>query len=973
MHKALHAVLTVCTLLPTVAFAIGASVAAGDTRTEYDTAWSKYSSPSSMVRHVSPNGLDSNDGTSATKAWKTLQTAVQRLGPGMTLYVHAGPYDGPISFSSAVSGTASAPIIIKGALGELKPVIRQSGESSTLFKLTKSYWILDGLELDGRGYAAYLVQIPPGADHVVVRNSLLRNNGKDAFVIGGVKDASVASASNVVAEGNEIRDIVEVGEEIRINITSSDPDGESVSCTSHAQCAAFNAICSLPKGSSSARTCHKHEDGHGFGIISNANNILIHSNRVHEVSGDGLQCSGPAQPWVPGERPYNITLEDNEMFTSPANYGASENALDVKDCDNITARQEYYHGFRSTFGGSSPGSAIVFHYYGNGLLIEDSDIADACGGIATGHSDDDTVRNLVVRRNSFRGIRRSSSGGCPERGHAIRFEKLTGADVFNNSFYDIDYSALTLGTTWPVADVDFWKNSVALSPAGSTWIFAYNPSLISEFESDYNLFFHSDGSTSHLSCNGTRLSLSAWRTSACATTRDPSSFVGDPLYADAASGDLSLQANSPAIDVGLEQPAGLNFCGAGPDIGAHERCEDTAPSNPAVSMLQDAFDDGTLNGTLWKVSNQVGGTVTETSALELAPFANTDATALLVESKALYSLVGSSAYVRTDEVVSSSGNVAQQFSLKQDSNNKVYWAIEGGVLSAKRKMDGNGDTLAQLPYSATDHRWLRLREDGGTIFWDTSADGSSWTNRTSWVVPTGFKPGALTVTFYVETFGGGSPAPGSARYSHLNTTGGTAPPPGVAGIQDDFNDGVLASRWVTSQSGGTVSESGGTLNLAPAANNGSVLLIAQSAEARSLRGSYVLAEVPQVIATSGNLGQRLEVKNGSDKLTWKVENGVLTASVKLSGTTSTKAQATYSPTAHRWWRIRELDGVLYWDTSPDGLTWSQQASVATNSVFAIDAVTIQFYLETWGSGVASPGIAHFDNVNLPPGVATLTP
>src|SRR3546814_14352831 len=47
-------------------------------------------------------------------------------------------------------------------------------------------------------------------------------------------------------------------------------------------------------------------------------------------------------------------------------------------------------------------------------------------------------------------------------------------------------------------------------------------------------------------------------------------------------------------------------------------------------------------------------------------------------------------------------------------------------------VDGGAVSIA---YDSTNHAWLRIREDSGTLFWDTSADGLVWTNRRSTASP----------------------------------------------------------------------------------------------------------------------------------------------------------------------------------------------------------------------------------------------
>src|SRR3546814_20770439 len=61
-------------------------------------------------------------------------------------------------------------------------------------------------------------------------------------------------------------------------------------------------------------------------------------------------------------------------------------------------------------------------------------------------------------------------------------------------------------------------------------------------------------------------------------------------------------------------------------------------------------------------------------------------------------------------------------------------AVTGLLTMAVRVgfVDGGAVSIA---YDSTNHAWLRIREDSGTLFWDTSADGLVWTNRRSTASP----------------------------------------------------------------------------------------------------------------------------------------------------------------------------------------------------------------------------------------------
>lgn len=72
------------------------------------------------VFHVSPQGLDTNDGSTLQKAFKTLGHAVSVVLPGSTILLHEGRY-----YESVVlprSGNANNPILIRNAPGE-RPVL----------------------------------------------------------------------------------------------------------------------------------------------------------------------------------------------------------------------------------------------------------------------------------------------------------------------------------------------------------------------------------------------------------------------------------------------------------------------------------------------------------------------------------------------------------------------------------------------------------------------------------------------------------------------------------------------------------------------------------------------------------------------------------------------------------------------------------------------------------------------------------
>lgn len=72
----------------------------------------------------------------------------------------------------------------------------------------------------------------------------------------------------------------------------------------------------------------------------------------------------------------------------------------------------------------------------------------------------------------------------------------------------------------------------------------------------------------------------------------------------------------------------------------------------------------------------------------------------------------------------------------------------------------------------------------------------------------------------------------------------------------------------------------------------------------------------------------------------------------------------YDPVDHRWWRIRHVsaDSKVYFDTSPDGMTWTNQGDLPVNNEKA-DAVQIILYGGLQPPDATPESPAEFDNIN----------
>lgn len=561
--------------------AVSKDIVAGDRRSaatvQSQNAYASFISPADKVVHVSTTGSDSTGDGSATRPWRTVTRAVRGLSAGSTVYIHAGTYDATavdLAASAALDGTATAPITLRGAPGEARPVLKSNG-TSPIFNLNRRYWILDGLELDGRFTRAHTVLFR--ADHLTLRNSLVRDSSLDALNV---------KAQYVLIQNNEIRNTFE----------HTAGAARGVACTAHTDCAA-GSFCKPEYDTSNVlrRYCRARDDGHAIIVLPDSHSVLVKGNVIHDNTGDGLQCAGPLTGYTAGTRPADITLEDNDMFTSPANFGATEEATDIKDCDFITLRRERYHGFRparNTSGTPIGGGTAIFHFDAQGIRVEDSEFSDSCMGLGVGNSASDLVANVVVTRTRFHHLYYGEQG-CGTNGAAgtaLYLQKLNGGDFFHNTLSHAGRIGVSVSMAgWQVRNVDFWNNVISLSAPGSRWLVTDGEFLV-DFESDGNLFSHADGSSAHFTCDFQQglKDLNGWRGSTCATggltLRDPSSAVAAAAFTQEVAGDLTLQATSPAVDTAMNN-TGATFCGAGPDKGALERCAATPPPAEGGDLL----------------------------------------------------------------------------------------------------------------------------------------------------------------------------------------------------------------------------------------------------------------------------------------------------------------------------------------------------------------------------------------------------
>jgi len=244
-------------------------------------------------------------------------------------------------------------------------------------------------------------------------------------------------------------------------------------------------------------------------------------------------------------------------------------------------------------------------------------------------------------------------------------------------------------------------------------------------------------------------------------TCEPSGYCSFP-DSHCASGNRYGARSGPVAE--------LCTSGSGSDNDGGLADSNDAAIDPCGStvLLQDGFDDG-VPAPLFMTSAQTGLTVSEANSLMTVTFAST----VNGNNYAAYRSVGAysadglcaAVEVQTAPPVSAS-NAAIYFKL-YTSQQQVEFLEWGGTMNLRTRMDNTVATVAQIPWDPVADRFLRVRQQGGMAYWETSPDGVSYATR---AMVTGFAVGNWQLEF-----GGGAVAnvsnAGLVQFASVRVTG----------------------------------------------------------------------------------------------------------------------------------------------------------------------------------------------------------
>ncbi len=459
------------------------------------------------------------------------------------------------------------------------------------------------------------------------------------------------------------------------------------------------------------------------------------------------------------------------------------------------------------------------------------------------------------------------------------------------------------------------------------------------------------------------------------------SVFGQPLSAPVSLANYASQPNStgwtvyniPLADLGATNvPLG--------DIVIHnpyatdqqavyvDQVELTSGNPPTLTKaLSDDWSSGTINSSRWNNNWSSGHASVINQQLNIT--SSTTGGYFGQDTRNVpYDLTGSSAFTQLVDAGNQSLTSWEVYPVyifkNNDPSNQLQWRIAGNTIYAEKRVAWAATAIASAAYNPSVHKWFKIREANGTIYWDYSTDGLTWTNFTSTASP--FAVTAMNLGQSVGTWQSEATAT-SATFDNFNVS----PPatPLASSLTEDWSSGAISStKWTNNWSSGHASVINQQLNITSTTAANYFGLDARNVP-YDLTGSYVFSQLVNAgnqSLTSWEVYPVYIFKNNdpSNQLQWRVAGNTIYAEKKVANVLTTVSSATYNSSVHKWFRIRESGGTIYWDYSAGGLTWTNFTSTATP--FVVTAMNPGLAIGTWQSEATTTS-ATFDNFSIATG------
>lgn len=182
-------------------------------------------------------------------------------------------------------------------------------------------------------------------------------------------------------------------------------------------------------------------------------------------------------------------------------------------------------------------------------------------------------------------------------------------------------------------------------------------------------------------------------------------------------------------------------------------------------------------------------------------------------------------------------------------------------------------------------------------------------------------------------------------------------------LSDNFNEGYDSSKWNQEPSTGTISFVNNEVEFTSSTSSGYNQV--ESVNSYDLTSSYVFAQLVnagnQSIPSLEAILYWFDVTNNNKVFFLVGDGGSIAAYKVVAGVQSQVASGTYNSSTHKWLRIRESGGTIYWDYSTDGITWTNFTSLA--NPFAITSGRLAMQQGTWQTETLT-SVVKWDNLNI---------
>jgi hypothetical protein len=203
-----------------------------------------------------------------------------------------------------------------------------------------------------------------------------------------------------------------------------------------------------------------------------------------------------------------------------------------------------------------------------------------------------------------------------------------------------------------------------------------------------------------------------------------------------------------------------------------------AGASPCLIPLSDDFEAAAVDHSVWAEGHQDAQEAVSDGRFVVTPSSAVIPTLGEIRSIALTDLRGCAVFVELPQALSPSGDATTVFVVMTPDS--VGWTgtagfrVSYGLLHANVVPVSGDQGSAQTDYDAVVHRWLRIREAGGSLFMETSDGSSPWASLLVWPSPDWISQ--VRVQLAGGSFAEIAPNPGQAEFDNVNVPPANPPP-----------------------------------------------------------------------------------------------------------------------------------------------------------------------------------------------------